>query len=83
MQNYRVEWAIDIEADSPEEAVHRAKMYAERQRLSTFEVTDEDGNTETIDTESCQCINWDCAGSDPMTGHKYKRCTDCGQISIR
>lgn len=51
MAEYRVEWAIDIEADTPEEAA-RLALKIQRDPASTatvFTVTDEDGEMEDFD----------------------------------
>lgn len=50
-QSYAVVWRIDIEADSPEEAVHKARQFqlAPDTTATVFEVTSPDGATETID----------------------------------
>lgn len=51
MAEYRVEWAIDIEADTPEEAA-RLALEIQRDPASTamvFTVTDEAGEVATID----------------------------------
>lgn len=31
----------------------------------------------------CPCDDWESAGSDPMTGDKFKRCNMCGEVSVR
>lgn len=48
---YAVAWRIDIEADSPEEAVKKARQFqlAPDTTATVFEVTSPDGTTETID----------------------------------
>lgn len=52
MKSYLVEWRIDIEADSPQEAAELARKY---QRPGTsavvFHVTDGDGTETVIDLE--------------------------------
>ena len=32
---------------------------------------------------ACDCSDWESAGSDPMTGDKYKRCNVCGEVGVR
>jgi hypothetical protein len=59
---YRVEWNIDIEADTPEDAAKQAiEIHRDHESTATiFQVTDQlsqllgsnlDGKTRTIDTE--------------------------------
>ena len=53
MPSYLVEWLIDIDADTPEEAAVQA-LIAQRDPQSTatfFTVTDEDGVRHNIDLE--------------------------------
>lgn len=51
MKPYVVSWTIEIDADSPEQAVREArKVMLDPQSLATvFHVVDEDGNTRQID----------------------------------
>jgi len=51
MVNYKIKWEIDIEADSPEEAVGKAlEIQRDVESLANiFEVTDSEGNVKEID----------------------------------
>lgn len=51
MQNYRVMWEIDIEADSPKDAAQHALLIQQDQDSAAlvFSVTNEDGDTIEID----------------------------------
>ncbi len=50
---YRVTWTIDIDSESPEEAVRLAReIQLDKDSLAThFEVTGDDGTTQEIDVE--------------------------------
>lgn len=51
MQNYRVIWEIDIEADNPEEAARQARQHQTRPdtTATVFDCFDEAGNATRID----------------------------------
>jgi hypothetical protein len=50
MQTYRVEWAIDIDADSAREAAEKALVIQRSDsQCITFDVLDEDGEAEHVD----------------------------------
>lgn len=51
MPEYRVTWSIDVDAETPEDAANEARsaQLAPDSLATVFEVTDEAGNTETVD----------------------------------
>lgn len=55
MPEYRVEWAIDIEADNPREAAIKAREAQQHPRpgywVGVFDVTDESGDTIRVDLD--------------------------------
>jgi hypothetical protein len=62
MPDYIVNWKIDIEADSPEEAARKALEI--QRRLDSialvFDVTSADGETLEVDLLEEQMVEWSC-----------------------
>ena len=56
-QTYHVLWEIDLDADSPQEAAELALsiMLDSESTATTFDVTDEDGETTRVDLEDTEC----------------------------
>ena len=56
-QTYHVLWEIDLDADSPREAAELALliMLDSESTATTFDVTDEDGETTRVDLEDTEC----------------------------
>lgn len=55
-QTYHVLWEIDLDADSPSEAAELALsiMLDSESTATTFDVTDEDGETERVNLQEVQ-----------------------------
>ena len=56
-QTYHVLWEIDLDADSPQEAAELALliMLDSESTATTFDVTDEAGETTRVDLEDTEC----------------------------
>lgn len=66
-QTYHVLWEIDLDADSPREAAELALsiMLDSESTATTFDVTDEAGETTRVDLEDTGLP----PGEDEVTGH--------------